>query len=232
MSNLGSIGKSIVLYKSQYNNEWPWIPSTGEWWNTPVGTNREVDPNKPAVERSITSLMFLLVRENQPTKLFVCPSDKSGRKDENPYKDSNSDLLAADFNDASNVGYSWQAPVHRAGKYVNGIDDTETDTVVVGDKTPLSDDAAWRPDDMTKKPDSGTIMRNMSQNHGKGEKVNVLYVGMNVVQVDRPDVGKDKDNIYTASGDANSGSQSGTSLDIRQHLSARDTFLIGPVKAK
>ena len=75
MGNLKAIGSALTLYKGMNNNEWPWISDriTG-WDRNVVGLNRgldpNADPNNPG-ERSITALMFLLVRENQPCKLFV-----------------------------------------------------------------------------------------------------------------------------------------------------------------
>jgi hypothetical protein len=39
-----------------------------------------------------------------------------------------------------------------------------------------------------------------------------------------------RDNIYTASGDKRRGCRSATSLDISEHLSTCDSFLIGPVR--
>ena len=43
--------------------------------------------------------------------------------------------------------------------------------------------------------------------------------------------GIEKDMIYTASGDPAGGSAKATSVSIDDHLSTRDTFLIGPVGA-
>ena len=92
----------------------------------------------------------------------------------------------------------------------------------------------WKPADVSKL-DAAAIEAQNSTNH-KGQINNVLGVAGYVQRQKRPDVnldgGVDKDNIYTASGDPNAGSQSATSLDIRKHLSASDTFLIGPVGRK
>lgn len=236
MSNLSSVGKSVVLYKSQYDNKWPWLnTSAPAWGTTKTGANRDSDAN--SVARSITALMFLLVRENQPTKLFVCPSDKNGKKDDNPYKDSNADQLAWDFtktggsagNDGyRRVSYSWQAPVSKTTSWESGIDDTETESVVMSDRTP-STESGWSTfHSMATNPTPlADIQADMSPNHGR-KKVNLLYVGMNVVQVDRPDVGVKKDHVYTASNLTTGGSQSVTTNSVSNHKSARDTYLIGP----
>ncbi|HUS47797.1 MAG TPA: hypothetical protein VM098_06750 [Phycisphaerae bacterium] len=235
MSNLSSMGKALTIYRGTNNDQWPWIANvTSDWSSVPTGTNRAknigLDPNHPG-DRSITSLMFLLVREGMPAKLFVCPSssetedpevvDANVAEDEEPQ-------YCWDFSSDRNVSYSWQAPIREGSRYVSGLGDEEVEAAIAGDKTPLYDDPHWQPDDV-----SGlrgvALQRNLSRNHG-GKHVNVLYVGMNVGKSKRPDIGEKRDNIYTASGNARGGSQSATSLDISTHLSTRDSFLIGPIR--
>lgn len=240
MSNLSSVGKACTLYKSQYNNKWPWIHNvTDNWAETDTGESREIDPyedpNNPG-PRSITSLMFLLVRENQPVKLFICPSDEDAIKDNDIYihdqggGDDEEEEIAWDFHYDYNCSYSWQCPVTRGSDYINGLSDDDNDSVVMGDKTPKYTDPSWTPDQLEPTGMTTTeIMRNNSQNHSKGKKLNVLYIGMNVAQEGRPDIGSRYDNIYTASGERRRGARDGTSLDISQHLSTRDSFLVGPM---
>jgi len=85
MSNLASVGKTLVLYKATNDNAWPWLTDdVGQWDTSPVGTNRGKDPFQKAgkgLPRSVTALPFLLVRDGQPHKLFVCPSDRGASKD-------------------------------------------------------------------------------------------------------------------------------------------------------
>ena len=236
MSNLACIGKALMLYKGTYRNNWPWIPNvTSDWSSVPTGTNRGRDPNSQAdgpSDRSITSLMFLLVREDQPVQLFICPSTRD-TKDTNTMNynvpDGEEPEYYWDFSGASNVSYSWQAPVKASEGFRQGLSDNDPDAVVMADKTPLCDNPKWSPDDMSKTTKASVIYNNMSPNHG-GEVVNVLYVGMNVAASNRPDVGANRDNIYTASGEKRRGSRGATSLDISKHLSTRDSFLIGPVR--
>jgi len=239
MVNLSAIGKAIVLYKGANDNKWPWIENVrSDWSNVPTGTNRQLapnaDPNNPG-QRSITALMFLLVRDNQPAKLFTCPSDRDARYDVNTRylvrdDDPNSETFYWDFSAPNSVSYSWQAPVFSGGRYVNGLDDEEPNVVVIADKTPRYGSPNWQPDDMSKTKDADIVRRNMSQNHRRGSEVNALMVGMNVVKQRRPDFALGGDNIYTASGEADAGSRSAVSLDMADHLSPRDSFLIGPVR--
>jgi prepilin-type N-terminal cleavage/methylation domain-containing protein len=242
MTNLKSISGALTLYKGTNDNQWPWMSDKLKKWDTtPVGTNRDKDPfedpNKPG-DRSITALPFLLVRSHHPAKLFICPSDRGATKDinirdvRNASDDEEPDFYW-DFSSAKNISYSWQAPIQdRRGKYRHGLSDAENDTVVLGDKTPAVgpgkwDNTAWDPD---LKGDA--VKPHMSQAHGKGAQVNVLYVGMNVSKSNRPDIGLNHDMIFTASGKMRRGSQAATSVSIKDHRSTRDTFLIGPVPKK
>ncbi|MCD6303659.1 MAG: type II secretion system protein [Planctomycetes bacterium] len=236
ISNLSSIGKAITLYKSTNDNHWPWISDKiSSWDTTPVGTNREEDPfedpNNPR-ERSITALMFLLVRDNQPVKLFVCPSTKDV-KDDNIVDANDEDEEPTyywDFSHYYNVSYSWQAPI--AGKnnrYYQGINDNDNDTVVIADKTPAEAVEEWDNSEWDPTLKGKEVQPHNSQNHSRGEQNNVLYVGMNVSHSKRPDIGYINDMIFTASGKNKRGSRTATSIEISDHKSARDTFLIGPV---
>jgi len=237
MSNLASIGKALVLYRADNDNAWPWIANvTGDWSRVPTGTNRGVDPAadpNDAGPRSITALMFLLVRDGQPVKLFVCPSTDDV-KDNNIVDDANTPddeepPYFWDFSSHRNVSYSWQAPILDAnGPYAQGLSDAANDSAVIADQTPAVgperwDNTAWDP-----KLEGAAVEPHVSPNH-QGVRLNLLYVGMNVSHSNRPDVGEGQDMIYTASGRAEGGSRSATSVDLADHRSRRDSFLIGPV---
>jgi hypothetical protein len=251
MSNLKSIGSALILYKGCNDNQWPWLTDKcADWEINEVGLNRQVksDPNSHP-ERSVTGMMFLLVRDNQPAKLFVCPSTGDVNdvdiKDMGKVGSDGEPEYLWDFSGPDNVSYSWQAPVKgKDGKYRQGLNDNDNDTVVIADKTPRWcpqpwNNAAWDP------VLTGSAVRpHMSQNHSLGDTVNVLYVGINVSKQSRPDIGMSDagrgglpdqpgmcDMIYTASGKPTSGSAKATSISIADHLSTRDTFLIGPVAA-
>ncbi len=243
MSSLNSISKAIIIYKGENDGEWPWLYDTiTEWDKTAVGTNRDVspfgekdDPNNPK-HRSVTSLMFMLVRMNQSPGMFRCPSDRNSEVDLETKADANDgDILEGeyywDFSTPQNVSYSYQAPRYvNSTTYANGVNKNETEVVVLADMTPAATNPGWKPADVTELH-GAALETQVSPNHN-GKEVNVLRVGGDVQSHKRPDVGVDKDNIYTASGAPSAGSRSATSLDIRKHLSARDTFLIGPVAGK
>jgi hypothetical protein len=231
-----------MLYMSASSRDYPWLRDTMTAWDTtPVGTNRNInpsgtkdDPNNPK-PRSITALMFMLVRQDQPPGMFRCPSDKHSVVDRNVKADANDGDVRKgeyylDFSGPENVSYSWQAPIWKDGRFLQGIDGSKTETVVIADMTPAATNPQWKPADVTQLAGSAIEAQN-SPNH-KGKFNNILRVAGNIQGAKRPDVGIDNDNIFTASGAPYAGSRGATSLDIRKHLSPRDTFLIGPVGRK
>ena len=244
MSNLRSINSAAMLYMSASSRDYPWLRDTMTAWDTtPVGTNRNInpsgtkdDPNNPK-PRSITALMFMLVRQDQPPGMFRCPSDKHSVVDRNVKADANDGDVRKgeyylDFSGPENVSYSWQAPIWKDGRFLQGIDGSKTETVVIADMTPRYEwDEKWTPIPINEHSTQAQIEKQLSSNH-KGKQVNILRVAGNVAVAKRPDVGIDNDNIFTASGAPYAGSRGATSLDIRKHLSPRDTFLIGPVGRK
>ena len=236
MSNLGNLGKALQIYKGTYKM-WPWISDKLDGWDTnPVNLNSEQDPfedaNDPG-DRSVTALMFLLVREDQPVKLFICPSTNDFKDehivDTNVPEDEEPEYFW-DFTSYQNLSYSWQAPVEdKNGNYRNGINDNDNDTVVMSDKTPAVDPLVeWQSGEWDPELRGTEVEAHVGPNH-QGEQVNVLYVGMNVAKGDRPDIGYQKDMIFTASGKRKRGSRSDTSVSISDHLCTRDSFLIGPI---
>jgi len=237
MAHLSSLGKAIALYKNQWDNKWPWIENVrSDMTAVATGTNRQKDPYddpKDPGERSITSLMFLLLHDGQPRELFICPSDSDAVLEpaiRYYSEDDEEEVYCWDFSSHRNVSYSWQAPVWRSEKWRSGIIDDDPDVVIVADKTPLYDDPGWQPDDVSTASDSSVLQRNMSQNHG-GQVIHALRVAMNVTRTERPDVGgRRQDNIYTASNDRRRGSRRATSLKAAEHLSPLDSFLVGPVR--
>jgi len=242
MSYLSSINKALVLYRSANDDQYPWLyDTTPGWETTKVGTNRSVsphgpndDPNNPKA-RSITALMFLLVRSDQSPGIFRCPGDKDSIIDDNVKAGADDgDILKGeyywDFSKPENVSYSWQAPMSNAGRFKQGIaGNDEPHMVILADMTPrYGGNQPWKPmplDDDTSRAD---IKKQLSHNHA-GKQVNLLRVAGNVKAVKRPDVGIGKDNIYTTFGADFSKRRAATSTKLSDHVHKRDTFLIGPV---
>ena len=241
MSNLASVGKAVVLYKGTNDNLWPWLKDgLDDWDSLPTGRNSDPKNNDPfedpndTTPHAITSLMFLLVRDGQPVKMFVCPSTAKV-KDDNIVDDANTaddeePPYFWDFSSYKNVSYSWQAPyADKNGKYRQGIDDSVNDAVVMSDMTPAEDpEADWNPSEWDYTKRGIQVEPHVGPNH-RGKQVNALFVAMNVAKSDRPDIGYNKDMIFTASGLDKKGKRDGTSLEISQHKSRKDTYLIGPI---
>ena len=237
--NLSNVGKGLQTYLGGNDYYWPWISNKINSWETnKTGTNRGKDPfedaNDPG-ERSITALPFLLVRDEQPEGMFICPSTDDVKDpsifDSNTGQTEDEELeYFWDFGSYKNISYSWQAPIKNiAGNYINGIDSRAKDTIVISDQTPKVnsleewENTEWRPDLRGK-----AVEKHMSANHA-GKVINALRVSMNADKSDRPDIGFRKDMIYTASNERNRGSQSATSINVDDHKSLHDTLLIGPV---
>jgi len=242
MSNLRSINSAITLYKSANDGAYPWLHDKITAWDTTlVGTNRNVDPNgmhddpnnpKP---RSITSLMFLLVRMNQPAGMFRCPDDQNSVVDRDVKADANNGDVPEgkyywDFSKPENLSYSYQAPRYiSATTYANGIDNSLMELIVYADMTPkYQGDEKWTPIPITDQTSQADIEKQLSYNH-KGKQVNILRVAGNVEAQKRPDVGDSQDQIYTTYGANFKARRSATSTTLTDHKKSRDTFLIGPV---
>jgi hypothetical protein len=242
MSNLRHINEALGLYKSANDGAFPWLHDRITAWDTTkVGTNRNVDPNgthddpnnpKP---RSITSLMFMLVRMNQPAGMFRCPSDKSSVVDRNVKADANDGDVAEgeyywDFSTPENVSYSYQAPRYvNAQTYANGVENSLMELIVYADMTPkYQGDEKWIPIPITDQTSQAEIEKQLSYNH-KGRQINILRVAGNVEARKRPDVGDSQDQIYTTYGMDFKTRRRATSTTLTDHKKTRDTFLIGPV---
>jgi len=241
MSNLSSINKGLIVYKAANDDKWPWLYDTTPGWETMVvGTNRNVDPyganddpNNPKA-RSITALMFMLVRCDQSPYVFRCPSDVNSGEEDNVKADGkDGDVLDGeyywDFAKPEHVSYSWQAPISRDGRFAQGINGSKTEMVIVADMTPRYEgEKKWTPIPIDDNTPESALKEQISHNH-KGENMNVLRVAGNVSREKRPDVGVAKDNIYTACGKDFSKCRSATSIKLSDHVRPNDTFLIGPV---
>jgi prepilin-type N-terminal cleavage/methylation domain-containing protein len=223
MGNLSSVGKAATVYTTDtQNDQWMWVESSN--WTTKTGTNRSKDD---AADRSVTSLLFLLVRNGQTPGLFTCPSDSEAQDDKDT-KDNDGEYYW-DFAEAKNVSYSYQAPLYNGTDYSSGVSsNSQGQLAIMADKTPDYDGKTpvfdWSQDNI-----SAEKKRNhLSQNHTRGEQVNYLNFSISVHKTSEGDVGINRDSIYVANGDDPGPKGGNTSLT--NHKDARDSFLIGPYK--
>ncbi|MDY7009202.1 MAG: type II secretion system protein [Planctomycetota bacterium] len=248
-ANLNGVGKGLVLYASANDDSAPWIRSI-TWSSVKTGTNAK-SLTTPALV-SPTALMFLVVRSGQPADIFRCPSDGNASKMQTVrFTESNEtyyywDFYDAEVDDPSNgaanstkISYSFQAPISSGGMdYKAGYTtSSKGGLAIMADKTPEFDKTDDDDDSPTALIDWSSSLsdknrkRGMSQNHLSGDAINVLYADYHVsASESRADVGIDDDNIYSASGESDEGTQGEGSIDLADHLSTVDSFLIGPIK--
>ena len=223
-ANLNGIGKAMALYLNENNDAWPFLNGMN-FDTTNTGKNFDVEPplgGETPDARSITSLMFMLVRKDQGAKLFVCPSTTDSADQDVKHLEGSDRVYNWDFHDNDNVSYSYQCPIDP--DETNGVTSrTSAGAVVMADKTPGNVFNSW---DIDFSGDE--LMPYVSQNHTRGQYMNMLFADMHAGHGKRPDVGWQDDNIFTASDDANEGSDEATSVSAADHLCVNDSFLIGP----
>ena len=189
MANLKGVSTGAGIYvNATENDSWPWLNGTSIGSTTGHSGSAGGDPpSNPAV----TALMYLLVRDNQPVKLFKCPSSN----------DTVETVLGKatdwwDFSGADHVSYSWQAPDGND----NGIPNSGAGgLVIMADQASVDaatgDTVNWdNPQDDSANDKEGA----MSQNHTAGEQIHYLDYNGSVSKAARADKGIDKDVIYTA----------------------------------
>jgi prepilin-type N-terminal cleavage/methylation domain-containing protein/prepilin-type processing-associated H-X9-DG protein len=223
VANLKGAGTALALYAQNYDNTYPMIFGAG--WDTVVdGTNNlasysgntstGVVATDWAVTRSVTSLMFMLVRNGESPKLFVCPSDGGAKADTHttdplstPAGALNYDFTLAATNSARCTSYSYQTPINRAGgtNDRNGVPTSpDANLVVMADRNPdsskgaagcKSSSAAYAGDANSAGTWSATnntaanLPHYNSQNHTNGEMMNALYVDGHAAAVRNPNAG-------------------------------------------
>jgi hypothetical protein len=167
--------------------------------------------------------------------MFRCPSDKDSVGDDNTKAKVTDSFIKEreyylDFSKPENVSYSYQAPLFVSPNYVNGVDSTETEMVVVADMSPTYGTVKWDVKDMSLSTLTQTEIETQLSNNHKGKQVNILRVAGNVAAVKRPDVGLYQDNIYTSFGPTitSDGPRKATDITLGNHKNRSDTFLIGP----
>jgi prepilin-type N-terminal cleavage/methylation domain-containing protein len=236
-TNLNAMGKQMALYLGENNDNYPWIAvaNNATWTVVTGGVARTTTPST-AVDRCISGLMFMLIRAGAGSNTFCCPSDTATRPD------NNTKGAYWDFSTAANISYSLTAPMPGAtagltkfGATVN----SESTIAMIADKTPDYDETSsnlvnWPGDYTSFGTDTTKKLQNKSQNHTKGEVINVLHVDSSVSEETTPLCGVNGDNIYTCSNSSGGGSQKSTAITLGaaavNHKTDLDSFLLGPVQ--
>ena len=237
-TNLNSMGKQVALYQAENQGKFPWIMvDPGSVWCQMTSTLRIDDPSTASGDRSLSALFFMLVKEGgQSASAFTCPSDAESLVDTNTEGDY------WDFSLAENLSYSMTMPLpHADGTNTKfGVDeDSEATVVMAADKTPDYDQASDLNNYWTTTWSSCITEEEKfwqkSQNHTRGEIINILHVDSSVAEATSPTCGVNEDNIYTASADV-IGSPDSTNITASAllptpgtHQVDIDSFLIGPI---
>jgi prepilin-type processing-associated H-X9-DG protein len=231
---MSNIGKGLAVYMADNNDRFPWLISDNKW-DASTGASQTISPGADTTY-NVSTLLFVLIRDNQPPGIFICPSTSDA-------PDSNTKTSAGQNWDFSpfriggweHVSYSYQAPMlDKKGRWGSGINaDSNNDLVILADRTPAYDGKNAQFD--WTNPGKAETKTGMSQNHTGGEIINVLYADLHVADVKQADAGIRNDNIYSCAGSAGEETAPETSqgpgtLDITKHSSPKDSFLLGPKK--
>ena len=224
VANLKGAGTALALYAQNYDNSYPMIPGSG--WDTVVdgsaanyistkGPFKAGTADDWTTGRSVTSLMFMLIRNGESPKLFCCPSD-SAKPDVQTTDSANNGAFNWDFSCGSttsgtpggvrNTSYSYQCPITRGSgtQDLNGIPSSpDASMVVMADRTPANANAV----PVTGSASPGGVFNGNSttawtatvtadkihlynsQNHTSGEMMNVMFVDGHAASVRTPNAG-------------------------------------------
>ncbi len=164
--------------------------------------------------RSVSSLLFLLVRDGQSSKLFCCPNDAAATPDTSTqtvvngvnmynWDFSTGQANGGTFQSARNLSYSYQVPLHSgaAGTHdSNGVPlGVDPSLVVLADRTPVPSStapaggaftgASGSPGEWSASIGSADWHYYISQNHDGGAMMNVLYADSHASQAKTPNIG-------------------------------------------
>lgn len=224
LANLKGAGTSLAIYTNDMG-AYPMMPGI-TWDTTEDGKNYQTAPYDATtgaslpIARSVTSLMFLLVRGSYtPPKLYCCPSDHATPDDATTttagvlnwdFSNGQGNAGAGTIGSKRNVSYSFQCPIFGAGTPEvdgNGIDSSADPAVVVmADRTPAKVGGATTGVDFTgwtaavSTGGATGIQPFNSQNHTSGEVMNVLYFDSHASSVRNPNCGATQSNNTTSGG--------------------------------
>jgi prepilin-type N-terminal cleavage/methylation domain-containing protein len=240
-ANTTLIGKGLAIYSANFKDQFPWIVSNNRW-SARTGASQTAEPNTD-VNYNVSALLFMLLHDGAGGgEFFNCPSTADTpdphTMNYNARCGWNWDFSPYKVGKAEHISYSYQAPMRDAnGTWGSGVTaKSNPGLVILADRTPSYDNqnALFNWAD----PGQADPRTGMSQNH-KGESINMLYADLHVGEsVGRADAGINNDNIYSCADsepDANGVPQPATeqgsgSLDLANHISPTDSFLIGPKK--
>jgi hypothetical protein len=211
-SNLSGIGRSMLIYANDYENQLPHAGGpTTKWGTTPnwQADNRfdafGLEPDGTGGSATISSSLYLLVKyvEVMP-KDFICNRDTKSTEFK-PTKYGARDKKLTDFwdfgpNPAKHYSYSYHIPY---GPYPLNTKSSNPGMAVAADRNPwldpYTDTTGFKWDDQTKTGGRENIKgyRKGNSGHHKREGQNVLFLDNHVYFEKQSFCGVNQDNIYT-----------------------------------
>ena len=216
-TNLAGIGKAMLIYANDYEDELPRAGGRLSQWNGPVlwsATDRYnaygVGTDGTGGKATITSCFFLLVKYAEVTpKSFICKGDTGTTEwqlaDENTLPSTDFEMIDAwDFgsNPVEHCSYSYHLPF---GQYALTTS-SEPGLAVASERNPwITSPAAEAADFSLFRPDispyNGTTEQALAGNaiSHQGDGQNVLFLDSHVEFAKRAYCSLEDDNIYTRS---------------------------------
>ncbi|HUS72595.1 MAG TPA: type II secretion system protein [Sedimentisphaerales bacterium] len=214
-SNLSGIGRAMLIYANDYEDNFPRAGYQGTEWNRPVlynagsrATAYYAAPPGNAGQATISSSFYLLVKYAEVTpKSFVCKGESAstafkatdwGLEDEEAWD------FGPDDTPPAHCSYSYHLPYYVSGTPVFALStaSSEPGMAVAADRNPFLNDStitsgfAWG--DHTKDPITG-LKKYQLGNSGphQREGQNVLFMDNHVTFEKQAYCGVNDDNIYT-----------------------------------
>ncbi|MFP4355938.1 MAG: type II secretion system protein [Phycisphaerae bacterium] len=206
--------------------------------STPTGTNAKSGSTPPTIG-SVTTYLFLLVRTKYcEPKMFSCPGDENAEVMTDKTYGSGQmywDFYREDLGTEESwklCSYSVQTPFTTWGgvrpRLTGFTAFSHPDLVVLADKTPKVEGGfGWGGWNENTDPDD--YWKYISRNHKGAGSFNYFSMNNAVRDSETPDVGINRDNVYSAS-DGKPYSRYKGKDGVGQHKHETDSYLIGPTK--
>jgi prepilin-type N-terminal cleavage/methylation domain-containing protein len=221
-SNLSGMGRAMLIYANDYENDFPRAGYPGTAWNkqiswaaqTRAGAFFATPPAQPG-QATITSSFYLLVKYAEVTpKSFTCKGEASStafKATDYGYEDEEVWDFGPDPTPPSHCSYSYHLPYYQLGTSVFALStaSSEPGMAVAADRNPWLDDSTYTngfaPGDISPSGAPAFIKNYQLGNAGSHQREgqNVLFMDNHVYFEKESYCGVDEDNIYLALTNAN-----------------------------